>query len=139
MVGLPSEDVNAVIDTLKMNARAGVKEIQATIFQPYFGTKLYDLCLKKKYIKGNHLASDFFSPSPIELDTISKEQILMFRAYFKIFVRFYQLIFLVPKNISNISEQLFDKIIKNKKTAKILNLVFPCINYVYRKIQYVLR
>jgi len=136
MVGVPFEDTRAVLDTIKLNAKMSVDEIQVTIFQPYRGTKLYDLCLEKGFLTNKELAEDSFSPSPVLLDSITPELVLMFRNYFKIFVRIYQILYLLPKVLSSALINSMDRVLSQKNTPKILNKIFPGINFIYRLIQY---
>ena len=136
MVGIPFEDTRAVLDTIKLNAKMSVDEIQVTIFQPYQGTTLYNLCLEKGFLTNKELAEDSFSPSPVLLDSITPELVLMFRDYFKIFVRMYQILYLFPKVLSDVLTNSMDRVLSLKYTPKILNKIFPSINSIYRLIQY---
>ncbi len=136
MVGIPFEDTSTILDTIKLNAKMRVNEIQATIFQPYQGTTLYNLCLEKGLLTNKELAEDFFSPSPVLLDTVTPEHILMFRDYFKIFVRIYQILYWFPNILSRVLINSMDKFLSLKYTPKVLNKIFPGINSIYRLIQY---
>jgi len=136
MVGIPCEDVKSILDTIKLNAEVRTDEMQVTIFQPYQGTKLHDLCVQKGYLTQEELAEDFFSPSPLMLDTVTHEQVLMFRHYFKIYTRMYQMLYLLPKVLSGALVNVMDRVLSLNYIPKILNKIFPAINSVYRLIQY---
>ena len=136
MVGIPCEDVKSILDTIKLNAQVRADEMQVTMFQPYRGTTLYDLCVQKGYLTNEELAEDFFSPSPLRLDTVTHEQVLMFCHYFKIFVRMYQILYLFPEALSSALVSSLDRVFSLKHVAKILNKIFPALNSAYRVIQY---
>jgi len=136
MVGIPCENTEAILDTIKLNAKMNVDEIQVTIFQPYQGTKLYELCREKGFLTDKELSSDFFSPSPLVLDTISHEQVLMFRSYFKVFIKFYKTIFCIfPAILSNTFVKFIDRVLSLKLTAIILNKIYVPLNFLFRLIQ----
>jgi len=135
MVGIPYEDTRAVLETIKLNAEIGVEEIQTTIFQPYKGTSLFDLCLEKGLLTNEELSFDFFSPAPLLLNSITPEQILMFRDYFKVFVGIYKILYALPRSISGFLIKSSDKMLSSKYISKFLNKIYIPMNYLYRLIQ----
>lgn len=132
MVGIPYEDPRAILDTIKLNAEMSVDEIQATIFQPYQGTKLFDLCLEKGFLTKENLSLDFFSPAPLLLDTITPEQVLMFRNYFRVFVRIYKVLYGLPKAVSGFLIKSTDVVLSSKYICKLLNTIYFPLNFIYR-------
>jgi radical SAM superfamily enzyme YgiQ (UPF0313 family) len=135
MVGIPCETPSAILDTVKLNATIAVDKMQVSIYQPYKGTRLADLCKEQSFLVSRDLESDFFSPSILKLNTISPSQVLMFRDYFKILVRYYQVLQRLPDRISNIFIRLSDRILSTLLVAKTLNLIGIPLNYLYRKMQ----
>jgi radical SAM superfamily enzyme YgiQ (UPF0313 family) len=132
MVGIPFETPAAILDTIKLNASIGVNKMQVSIYQPYQGTRLADVCRENNFVVSEDLGPDWFSPT-LKLNTISSSQVLMFRDYFRLLVRFYQVILRLPGGISRILTWLPDKILSLKCTARILNLIYIPLNHVYRK------
>ncbi len=133
MVGIPFETPAAILDTIKLNASIGVNKMQVSIYQPYQGTRLADVCRENNFVVSKDLAPDWFSPT-LKLNTISSSQVLMFRDYFRVLVRFYQVFLSLPGGISRILTWLPDKILSLKSTSRILNLIYIPLNYVYRKM-----
>ena len=134
MVGIPYDSPNTVLDTIKLNAAIKVDKMQVSIYQPYKGTRLADLCKKNKYIVSMDLEPDWFAPT-LKLDTISSDQVLMFRDYFKVLVRYYQFIGNMPRYLSRMFIKISDMFFETKKAAVLLNTLYIPLNYVFRKTQ----
>lgn len=135
MVGVPYETPGAVLDTVKLNATIGVDRMQVSIFQPYKGTKLADLCQEQNFLSSKNMGSDFFSYSVLKLNTISPSQVLMFRDYFRVFVRYYGTLQKLPAGISGPLTRISDTILSLRLTARLLNLTYVALNYVFRRLQ----
>jgi len=135
MVGIPFETPSTALDTIKLNAEIGVDRMQVMIFQPYFGTKLAELCRERGFVKSDDLDTDFFSPSTVTLDTIAPSQVLMFRDYFKVLVRYYQALLSLPRLISRPLVWLSDRLLSWKPGASIANAAYVPMNHVYRRLQ----
>lgn len=133
MVGIPTETPSAILDTIKLNAAVGVDTLQVTIYQPYPGTKLAELCHEQYSVEARDLASDFFSPSILKLNTLSSAQTLMFRDYFKVLVQYYKMLQKLPRAVSGLLVKLSDAILSLKITSRILNIIYIPLNYVYRR------
>ena len=111
MVGLPGEDMKAVLDTVKLNAESKPSQIQTSIFYPYPGTDLHQLCLKQGHIVQGKTVESYFEDTILELNTITREQILFARAYFDLLVRLYTLINGLPKAMRRAATKVMDKVI----------------------------
>lgn len=133
MVGIPFETPAAILDTVKLNAAIGVNKMQVSIYQPYQGTRLAEVCRENSFVVRKDLDSDWFSPT-LKLNTISSSQVLMFRDYFKVLVCFYRALLSLPGIISRILTWLPDKILSFRITAATLNLIYIPLNYFYRKM-----
>ena len=134
MVGIPYDTPSTVLDTIKLNSEIGVDKMQVTIYQPYQGTKLADLCEKEGFIVQKDLQLDWFSPV-LQLNTISSSQVLMFRDYFKVLVRYYQIIRIFPGWTSKIAVRLSDRVLSCVFVAELLNTIYLPLNYLFRKLQ----
>ncbi len=134
MVGIPYETPNAILDTIKLNATIGVDKMQVSIYQPFQGTELGELCRERHFWESRDLAPDIFSSSVLKLDTISSSQVLMFRDYFKVLVRYYQLVQRLPPWISKISIRFSDRILSFNLTSRGLNLTYLPLNYLYQRL-----
>jgi radical SAM superfamily enzyme YgiQ (UPF0313 family) len=138
MVGIPYEKPSCILDTIKLNASIAVDKMHVAIYQPYQGTKLGDLCWKKGFIASEDLKSDLYSQSVLKLDTISPSQIFMFRNYFKVLVRYYQLLQKLPNRMSKISIRISDRILSSGFAAITLNTVYIPLNDIFRRIQFLI-
>jgi radical SAM superfamily enzyme YgiQ (UPF0313 family) len=135
MVGIPYETPSTVIDTIKLNAAIAVDKMQVSIYQPYKGTRLANLCQDQGFSVSGDLESDWFSPSILKLNTISPSQVLMFRDYFKVLVRYYQVLQRLPAGISKFAIRLSDRIFSFVLVSKVLNSIYIPLNYLFRRMQ----
>ncbi len=133
MVGIPYDTPRTILDTIKLNAQIGVEKMQISIYQPYQGTKLAEHSRDQGFIVSKDLKTDWYSAS-LKLDTITGSQVLMFRDYFKVLVRYYQVIQRLPARISKILITLSDRILSLIITSKVLNLIYIPLDYLYRRI-----
>jgi len=133
MVGIPFDTPSSILDTIKLNASMGVDKMQVSIYQPYQGTKLADVCVENDFVVSKDLNSDWFSPT-LKLNTISSGQVLMFRDYFRVLVRLYQVMLNLPGGIQRIFIASADKMLSLEITSGALNLMYIPLNNVYRKL-----
>ena len=136
MVGGPYETPRAILDTIKLNAVIGVDKMQVSIFQPYQGTKLGALCREQGFLMARDLEPDWYLCSILKLNTITPSQILMFRDYFKILVRYYQTIRKIPGKTSNVVIKFSDKFLSYGLVSNVLNVVYIPLNSLFRKLQH---
>jgi radical SAM superfamily enzyme YgiQ (UPF0313 family) len=135
MVGIPYETPSTILDTIKLNAAIAVDKMQVSIYQPYKGTRLANLCQDQGFSVSGDLESDWFSPSILKLDTISPSQVLMFRDYFKVLVRYYQVLQRLPAGISKFAIRLSDRIFSFVLVSNVLNSIYIPLNYLFRRMQ----
>jgi len=131
IVGFPHETPSSILDTIKLNAAIDVDVTHVTIFQPYPGTKLYDLCREMNLIESKDLAQDFCSPSVLQLTTVSPSQVLMFRNYFRVFMKYYQFLDKLPRGVSRICIKLSDRLLSFHVTAQVLNSIYAPLYRMY--------
>ncbi len=131
IVGFPYETPATVLDTIKLNATIGVNYLQATIFQPYQGTKLAEICREKNFMRTDDLGPSFFSASVLKLNALSSAQILMFKEYFRFLKRYYQMLYNLPRPLSHILIGISDRILSLNFTSQVLNLLFLPLNHLF--------
>jgi radical SAM superfamily enzyme YgiQ (UPF0313 family) len=131
IVGIPYETPAAILDTIKLNASIGVDFMHASIFQPYKGTKLDELCREKNFIGTDQLAPSFYSATVLQMDTVAPSQILMFKEYFTVLKRYYQRLYNLPRPVADFLIGISDSILSFYYTSKVLNLLFGPIKYVH--------
>jgi radical SAM superfamily enzyme YgiQ (UPF0313 family) len=135
MVGLPNETPSDILDTIKLNATIGVDYTHATIYQPYRGTELGELCREQDYLESESLGPSFYALTPLKLNMLSPSQVLMFQGYFRVLTRYYQMLQKLPPTISKISIRSSDKILSLDLTAKILNFIFIPFNHLFIRLK----
>ncbi len=121
MLGLPGETTATILDTIKLNAQVGSNDIQHTIFHPYPGTELYEFCKNNNMISSREV-SNYYADSVLELNTISREEIMTFHKYFHRLVEVYRALYKFPKPLSNVCIRILDGVLSSKKGARALDL-----------------
>ncbi len=99
MVGLPYERAREILETIKLNAQIEPDISVVSIFYPYPGTYLNELCLQRGFLKKGEdlkIPKNFYSYSVLSLPTIRKEQIDFLFRYFHILKNFYSFLFKIP-------------------------------------------
>jgi len=75
MVGLPEESAEDLLETYKLNQQIFPDHMQVSIFNPYPGTLLYQICQERGYLK-RPLKETYFSPeTTLEFDSLSPPEI----------------------------------------------------------------
>jgi len=129
IVGLPFEDMNKILKTVKLNVQANTDAAHVSIFQPYPNTDLYRLCTKKGFIKEGDLCEGFFEKTILRQKSISSEGVNFSFLFFRIYITLFLLTSKLPMFIQILSENLLDFTFKNKLSQRLLLfLYFPFIN-----------
>lgn len=66
MTALPDEDLPALLDTIKINARARPHCMQVSTYHPYPNTRLFHLCEERGYLSGRHVDTIFDGRSALD-------------------------------------------------------------------------
>ena len=154
MVGIPSEELSDMLDTVKLNTLAKPSQIQTSIFYPYPRTELYNFCDRLGLLKCKRDATNYFSDTVLNLPPLLKKQIKFISRYFATLVAIYSTIYSLPQCLSRRAIGFMDKflssklfpyllLIKLKPTLSLKNLLrskFPSIySFVrpfYKRVQY---
>lgn len=75
MVGIPGETEQTIQETIALNRILQPNKMHVSIFRPYPGTELYDLCKEKGYLLDLEIDSYFQPIASVDLPTISKQKI----------------------------------------------------------------
>ena len=76
MIGVPGDTEATIRDTMELNKIIRPHHLQISIFYPFPGTPLYDLCVKEGLTKVDESTSVFHSRPVLELATISRDKLL---------------------------------------------------------------
>lgn len=130
MIGLPFEDMNRILDTIKLNAQLKPGSVTVQIFYPYKQTKLYEICQKNELLTSRTL-TDILEGSILVNPHVSQSQIAFIARYFKLFVVMYQGIPPLPVKLKAVANRLFSRCLKPP-------FIYPCLLYLFNKL-YIIR
>jgi radical SAM superfamily enzyme YgiQ (UPF0313 family) len=82
MIGIPGETEKEIQDTIELNRILQPSVVGVSIFRPYQGTQLHQLCKEKGYLTERKTVSFYEGKSVINLPTISSNRI---NYYYQIF------------------------------------------------------
>jgi len=132
MVGIPHETPRDVMETVKLNSEISSDLFQVTIFYPYVGTQLYDTCKQEKFLTDRRV-DDYFKDTCLNLPTMSRVQILMFKRYFVFLVKFYAMLNRLPKGYAKVTMKFLDYFLTRRFTAHCLNSIYHVARSSYRR------
>jgi len=124
MIGIPHENADRILDTIKLNAKAQVDDIQHSIFHPYPGTRLFDLCREENLISKRSVSS-YYMGSVLDLPELTMDQIGMFQLYFHTFVAVYKKLYNLPGAASKSAVRALDFILIRRNAPLILKAARP--------------
>lgn len=82
IIGVPGESEKEIKDTITLNRKIKPGIVGVSIFRPYPGTKLYNICKENGWISKRNIVSFYEGVSMLDLPTISHQKI---SCYYKIF------------------------------------------------------
>lgn len=93
IIGLPTGSLGDDLETLEMNIETRPEYAWVSIYQPYPGTKLGELCREQEYYTGDFsdLSSSFFVSSNLNFPERYKNQLSHLQKLFAIFVEYPEL------------------------------------------------
>ncbi len=83
MVGIPYETKKDIDQTIKLNRRLKPSSIQVSMFQPYPGTGLYDICEKNNWLNGKPIPFSYFMDTAVTYPHLSTDEIIKIRRWFR--------------------------------------------------------
>jgi radical SAM superfamily enzyme YgiQ (UPF0313 family) len=88
IIGFPDETYDLAMDTIELNRKINASDTSCSIFQPFYGTSLRELAVKRGYIKPDVLAHTNTEDSLLEMPFFTKEKIRGLRRTFVMYTRF---------------------------------------------------
>lgn len=88
ILGLPTSTVEEDLETLEVNVKCRPAYSWSSIFTPYPGTVLGDMCKAEGWYKGDYseISDSFFDKSVLEFDDLHKEQVVALQRVFALCV-----------------------------------------------------
>jgi len=121
MIGLPTEGMPEILDTIKLNALLSPEITQASIFYPYRGTRLFDVCEQNSLLTDKDVR-DYFKDTMLAFKPLARQQILFSAMYFSPLVRAYAVLSKLPANTRPAITRVIDAILISKVTALLVFL-----------------
>ncbi len=87
IVGFPDETREDIFETIELNRKCNVTDVNVFIFTPYRGTKLRQVCVDKGYIPPDHIAHSHILESTLKMPQISSEEIYGLYRTFVLYVK----------------------------------------------------
>ena len=108
ILGLPTSTIEEDLETLEVNIQCRPAYGWCSIFSPYPGTELGDLCKKEGWYKGDYseMSDSFFDQSVLEFGPVHKEQLECLQKVFALCVE----IGYLPK-VDELTHENFPKLV----------------------------
>ena len=87
MIGLPGETPATIEDTIRLNRIVRPRVVFCSVFQPYPGTQLHELCIEKGWYTGKAVKSYFENEYALRQPTITARQVLYYHDIFVALVK----------------------------------------------------
>ena len=113
ILGMVGETSQTIIETIKLNSSAMSNIVFNAYFYPFKGTTAYNMCRERGYPIKENIRS-FFEGPVVDLDTISKTQLIFFFNYFYFLMRVYRILWRIFGQEAKVVK-VFDRIITNRQ------------------------
>ena len=87
IIGMPYQTRNDIMDTIELNRACGVGSVSLSIFMPYEGTALRELCVKEGLIRGDERVSGDGTIPMIKNPYLSDKELLGLYNVFSMYVK----------------------------------------------------
>jgi radical SAM superfamily enzyme YgiQ (UPF0313 family) len=132
ILGLPNESVEAMLDTIKLDARLRPAEVARYIFYPYPNTKLHGVAQELGLLSGR-TATDYVSDTILLHKSATRNQIIMFVRYFRLMSRMYQAVDRLPPLVADHALHLVDRLFTQRWLPLVTNPAYGALWYLYAR------
>ena len=134
MVGLPFENEQTILDTIKLNKKIKTKHHNVCIFYPFKGTKLEEISQKKNWIKfrSENLES-YYHDTVLNMPQLDRITILTYQKFWKFYISFPEFLFPIMTPAFKTFLKIFNLLIE-KTNFKIFKLIFDHLFYTFEDI-----
>lgn len=88
IIGFPDETRDLIFKTIELNREAMADSIMVHPFNPYHGTRLYDVCLEKGYITKETLGGDYRIDYLLDQPNLSRDEVMGLYRTFALYTKF---------------------------------------------------
>ena len=134
MVGVPFETKDTILETIKTNAKLAVDLVQSTIFFPYKGTRLFDLCLEQNLIDQDKVVTDYYTSTKLKNEHLKSYEIVAYKRSFKFLVPLYKKLYNCFGEDS-IIEKCLDFTLKSRFVTMTIYLLSEMTLYIMRYLK----
>jgi radical SAM superfamily enzyme YgiQ (UPF0313 family) len=75
MIGFPDETRDLIFDTIELNRQFRADSHSVSIFQPFKGTELFNVCVNKGYWNPAKICDDSFETASLDMPSLTKEEV----------------------------------------------------------------
>ena len=119
MIGIPGENKDKIIKTIKLNAQINSDIPLVSIFYPFPNTELYNYCKKNNLIYENKdLKSLSMDEVIVKVDGLSDADIIFFHRAFRFLILCYKFYYKLPDGLQKITITIMDTLLKSKFIPK---------------------
>lgn len=121
IIGLPYENINRALKTIKLNARMNSDRVVPNIFYPYPGTKLHDIAKDAGFLP------DVITPDcrvPLVQPDFPEHEVLFVQGYFMHFVKRYKRAFRMKGRLGRCYEKWLDRRVTKRSAFGYKSLVW---------------
>lgn len=127
IVGLPSENINNILETIYLNVQARSDMIHVSIFQPYPGTDLYKRCVENDYIRDGQFCEGFFDKTILRQKLLSSMSIKFSHRFFQSYVIFFRLAEELPYPFKRVIKKILAYTFRNKVSQRCIIAIYPLL------------
>lgn len=110
--GLPHENKQRIMETVKLNGLVDVDANKATFFYPYPGTELMELC-KREGLLEKDWNIDCYTDTILKFDKPTKEFVIFMRNFFVKLTKIYTRLYKLPLFIKGLAIRFMDFVVMN--------------------------
>lgn len=88
IIGFPTETREQIFKTIELNRKANPDNVMVHPFNPYHGTRLYDVCVAKGYISKGTLGGDYRTDYFLKQPQLSRDDVMGLYRTFAMYVKF---------------------------------------------------
>lgn len=138
IIGLPTETVDEVLETIRLNARIRPLKINDFIFQPYPNTEIYDLSVRLGiYDPDRPLPNNWRNTSVLTQEQLPTDHVVFLHRYFKMLVLLFSLVQRrMPGGEARLVRELRERVLPHKRLIR-LSSHFHSLAFRTLKVAYV--
>lgn len=134
MIGLPLENMDCVLDTIELNAECEPSTIQVSVFYPYRGTAIYELCEDKGLLTDRE-APDYLRESVLNLKDLTQGELRFADQFFNYLVWTFQFLRKAPLPLSNIPCSFLRRLVQNQTMQSPMMKAYQLVLPAARKVR----